>query len=309
MREALHRHLCDFDVLHIHAMFLWPGLAASRAAWEHQVPYVVSPRGMLVPELIARKSRMAKTAWIRLFDREMLRKAAAIHVTSQREAADLAFLGLKTQRIVRIPNGLDIPDFEDVATEARDDFVLYLGRLDPKKSVELLIEAMTQLPGVKLRIAGDGAPDYVRQLKALTERMGIEGRVTFLGHLDDKEKWQEYLRAAVFVLPSLSENFANAVLEAMAAGCPVVVTRGVGLAETIARERCGVLVERDPVAIATELRELIANRELREPLGRNGARVAREHFSWSQVADRMAEAYEDLIAATSPLRERLRPAR
>jgi len=299
MGKALDRNLDDFDLLHIHAMFLWPGMAASRAAWKHCIPYLVSPRGMLVPELIARKSRLAKTAWIRLFDRSMVRRASAIHVTSTLEASDLTAVGLDAKRVINIPNGIDVPDWSSDPPIERENFILFLGRLDPKKSVELLIKAVEQVPDAQLIIAGDGEPDYLQTLKSIVERSGMKDRITFLGHLDNAQKWQYYRRAGVFVLPSLSENFANTVLEAMAAGCPVVVTPGVGLADTVARHDCGGVVERDADSIAGAITELLGNAVLRKQLGTNGKALVEREFSWAVLADSYNSAYHSCLQSSN----------
>jgi glycosyltransferase involved in cell wall biosynthesis len=293
MAARLAKCVASFDLVHIHAMFLWPGLAASQAARQAGVPYVVSPRGMLVPELIARKSRLAKTAWLRLFDRRMLRDAAAVHVTSPVEAQDLQALGIATRRVLVIPNGIEV---RESATQAvvRQPHLLYLGRLDRKKGIEVLLLTMALLPGVPLVIGGSGEAAYTAELQRLASTLGLDGRVEFLGHLDDAAKWREYRRASLFVLPSLSENFANVVLEAMAAGCPALVSPGVGLAETVARHECGRVVEREPPAIAAAVRELLDQPELRARMGKNGMAAARS-FAWERVAGRMIDAYGELL--------------
>lgn len=292
MAARLADTVTDFDLVHIHAMFLWPGLAASRSARRAGVPYVVSPRGMLVPELIARKSRLAKTAWLRLFDRHMLREAAAVHVTSPVERDDMRSLGIETRRVLVIPNGIDVPAF--CATQSVSQLqLLYIGRLHPKKGVDVLLQAMALLPGVPLAIGGDGEAEYVAELKRLTRRLQLNDRVSFLGHLDDVAKWREYRQASLFALPSRSENFANVVLEAMAAGCPVLVSPAVGLADTVARQDCGRVVQRDPREIAVAVRELLDQPELRRRMGKNGQTAARA-FGWEHVACSMADSYREL---------------
>lgn len=295
MGRHLARTIASFDLLHIHAMFLWPGLAASRAAVANGVPYVVSPRGMLVRELIANKNRLAKTAWLQLFDRRMLRRAAAVHVTSRREAEDFRELRINARRMITVPNGIEAPDFEPTAAQ-RERVVLYLGRLDPKKGLELLLQAMARLPGVALNIAGDGDPEYVSELRAMVDALQLGDRVTFLGHLEERRKWQQYRQSAIFVLPSLSENFANTVLEAMIAGCPVVVTPAVGLAETVARSECGRVVAREPDKIATAVRELLARPDLSHAMGQRGMEAA-QAFNWSSVAGEMLINYRELVGS------------
>src|SRR5262245_53450356 len=94
MRRALRDDARAYDIVHLHSVFLWPTYAAARAARKAGVSYVVSPRGMLVPELIERKSGMLKRAWIRLFEKRTFAKAAAVHFTSQREHEDARLTGI-----------------------------------------------------------------------------------------------------------------------------------------------------------------------------------------------------------------------
>ena len=94
LRSALAADIARFDLVHLHAIYLWPTWAGARAARAARVPYVVSPRGMLVPELIRRKSRWVKSAWIALIDRANVEGAAAIHATSSVEARHLEFVRL-----------------------------------------------------------------------------------------------------------------------------------------------------------------------------------------------------------------------
>ena len=105
--QALQLQMRSFDIVHMHSVFLWPTWAAARAATRHGVPYVVAPRGMLVADLIRRKSRLLKTAWIRLIERGNLERAAAIHVTSRIEGDDLAAFNLRLPPVHIVPNGVD----------------------------------------------------------------------------------------------------------------------------------------------------------------------------------------------------------
>ena len=109
MRRALAASVGGFDVVHLHAVYLWPIWAGARAARAQGVPYVISPRGMLVPELMRRKSRWVKAAWIALIERTNLEAAAAIHTTSSVEAGHLSGFGWKLPPIATIPHGVDDP--------------------------------------------------------------------------------------------------------------------------------------------------------------------------------------------------------
>lgn len=298
MKYELHRQVNSFDVVHAHSVFLWPTWAAVRAARGMGVPYVMSPRGMLVKELIRRRSRWAKSAWISLIERRNLEGAAAVHVTSPGEAAELGAFGFRLKRVVEIPNGVDVPknesqpplrtndaDFDDERT------LLFLGRINWKKGLDRLIEAIALVPEAQLIVAGNDEERYTDKLKRLAAGAGVSGRVRFIGPAYGEDKWRLLQRARCFVLPSYSENFGNAVLEAMAAGCPVVVTPEVGIAETVARSGSGIVVKGEPVSLAAVLRQAIHDPAGREQMGAAGRRTAESEFGWPAIARKMTNAY------------------
>jgi len=107
--KALARMLPKFDLVHLHSVFLWPTWAAAVECRKHGVPYFVSPRGMMVKELVQRKSPLVKSAWIRLIERTNLEHAAAVHVTADIEAAELEKFGFSLPPVINIPNGVAKP--------------------------------------------------------------------------------------------------------------------------------------------------------------------------------------------------------
>jgi glycosyltransferase involved in cell wall biosynthesis len=295
MARALPDAVAAADIVHLHSVFLWPTLAAARAARSAGVPYVLSPRGMLVRELIERRSAWAKRAWIALFERRTVESAAAVHCTSDLEREELLALGLQPRATFVVPNGVELPDAP--ASPPRADTILYLGRINWKKGLERLIEAMREVPRGKLVIAGNDEEDLAPRLGALAAQLGVADRVAFSGYVEGAAK-QELLRsAAVTVLPSLSENFGNAVLEAMAHGCPVVVTRGVGLAEAVRAAGAGLVADPDPAALARSIRSYLEDPAARAMAGAAAAALARERYGWDRVAARMAEHYGSLRRA------------
>ena len=260
LKRWLRRTVADFDIVHLHSVFLWPTLVAARAAENVRVPYVLSPRGMLVPELVAGKSRLAKQAWIHCFERHTLSAASAVHLTSVIEREDLLRMGLEPQRAEVIPNGIDLPRrARDGDTTPPTRYLLFLGRISWKKGIDRLIRAMRSIPDAELRIAGGDDEGLAPQLKRLAESEGVDARVHFIGPVRGEEKDRVLAGADLLVLPSLSENFGNVVLEAMAHARPVVVTKEVGLAPVVERARCGVVVDGDPTRLATHITALLAD--------------------------------------------------
>ena len=281
MRRALH-DLRGFDVVHAHSVFLWPTFAAARAAARQRVPYVIAPRGMLVPELIARRSRSVKRAWIRLVERRSFARAAGIHFTSQREWDDARNVGMPLPAPFVVPNGIDLIPRPAVPRDSRT--VVFLGRINWKKGLERLIAATP--PDAKLIVAGNDEENLTPKLQALAR-----GRnVAFPGPVHGDAKWELLARAGVFALPSLSENFGNAVVEAMMMETPVVVSPEVGVAPDVASARAGI-VTTDFAAALTAV--------LRDPgnLGANGRALVAAKFTWPAVAAQMEEAYRCSIAS------------
>ena len=283
MRKAL-RSINEFDVVHLHSVFLWPTYAAARAAEKAGVPYVVSPRGMLVPELIDRKSRSVKRAWIRLFENRTLWRSSLVHFTSQQEESDAERTGVPIPRAAIIPNGVELPP--DRATN-RGDGLLFLGRINWKKGLDRLIEAMRLLPEARLTIAGNDEENYRDSLPHLEN-------VRFVGPVSGEAKDEMLRGAAALVLPSYSENFGNVVLEAMAVATPVVVTPEVGLAAEVERSGSGVVTPNEPPALAAALRALLGDPAKRAAMGRAGRAAVEARYSWERVAAKMEEAYAGL---------------
>ena len=278
MRRAL-RDVRAYDVVHTHAVYLWPGVAAARAARKAHVPYVISPRGMLVPELIAKKSRAMKTLWLRMLERRGFAHASAIHFTSQLEWEDAKRVGIPLPAPVVIPNGVDLPPRPNVAREDRT--LLFLGRVNWKKGLDRAISALPSLRA-RLIVAGNDEEHLTPRLRALASSVGAD--VEFVGPVYGEAKQELLARASLFVLMSDSENFGNAVLEALAMETPAVLSQGVGLAEEVVRAGAGV-IGLDSVSA------LLDDADARAEMGRRGRALVESRFAWPIVAQQMEAMY------------------
>lgn len=285
LRRALQATMKDFDLVHLHSVFLWPACAAASEARRARVPYLISPRGMLVPELIRERSRLVKMAWLRLVERRTFARAQGVHVTSQRELDDARRVGLPLPRPFVIPNGIDIVPRPAVAREERT--IVYFGRLSWKKRIDVLIDALQRISEARLVIAGNDEEGLTPKLAERARHAGVGARVTFLGAIDPDARWELLARATVLALPSLSENFGNVVLEAMMMETPVVLTPSVGLAPDVLSAHAGIVTE----DFGGSLRTLLDDPALRAELGRNGRALVESQFNWQTVAAQMEEAY------------------
>jgi glycosyltransferase involved in cell wall biosynthesis len=293
MRRALAGSVRDAGVVHCHSIYLWPTYAAARAATKAHVPYVISPRGMLVPELIRQKSRAVKTAWLRLIERRNFAEAAAIHFTSQREWDDARQVPVPLPSPFVIANGTELPPLS--AAKREEDLVVSIGRITWKKGLDRLIEAAALLPRARFVIAGNDEEALVPRLRALAAKTGVESRVAFRGALTPAERDELLARAAVFALPSHSENFGNVVLEALAAATPVVVTPEVGLADEVRLADCGLVANGAPADVAAALGRLLDDAALRKTMGARGRTLVEARFTWPRIAAEMEARYEGMV--------------
>jgi glycosyltransferase involved in cell wall biosynthesis len=297
LAAAARKEAARFDAIHLHSVFLWPTSAAARAAERAGVPYLLSPRGMLVPELIRSRGRWRKLAWLALAERRTLERAAALHATSPLEAADLARLGFPLPPAFVVPNGIAPEPWEgDLAALSPavralvegPPFLLFLGRLSWKKGLDRLIPGLAALPGTLLAVAGNDEEGIRPSLERLAHGSGVADRVRFLGPVHGTDKAALLHRGAALVLPSRSENFGNVVLESWAAGRPVAVTPEVGLAATVRETGAGIVVDED---LGTSLRDFLDNPVGLDAMGRLGVAAVRERFGWEPVAREMEDLY------------------
>jgi glycosyltransferase involved in cell wall biosynthesis len=308
MKRALRREVAGFDLVHLHSVFLWPTFAAARAAERAGVPWVLAPRGMLVGDLLRRRGRMRKRLWILLVERRTLARAAALHATSELEAREAAALGLSLPPVHVVPNGADAeppaalgstpePLSPAVGTALQlPNLLLFLGRVSWKKGLDRLVLALRHAPAANLAIAGNDEEGHLATIERLAAEAGVRRRVLALGPVHGADKAALLHAAAALVLPSYSENFGNVVLEAMAAGCPVVVTPEVGLAAAVRESGAGIVVDGEPALLGAALSELLADPARRQDMGRRGAAAVAARFSWSVVAASMESVYLGILA-------------
>jgi glycosyltransferase involved in cell wall biosynthesis len=302
MRERLRPLVERADVVHVHAVWEEIQHRAASEAWRAGVPTVITPHGMLDPWSLA-QGRVKKALYLSLRFRRHLKRAAAIHVTARQEYQDMKPLGLTAPAVVE-PLGVDLGEFRELPAKgwlrARlpgiggRPIVLFLSRIHPGKGVELLVPAMARAEtgGAVLVLAGPEDPAYGRTIRRLVGQHGLGDRVFFTGMLHGSERVSAYVDADLFVLPSFHENFGIVVAEALAAGCPVVVTESVNAKDYVRAGKVGEVVTTEVGPLAAAIQRWMTDEPLRrDAAGRAGA-FAVEHFDWSQIGRRWCGHYE-----------------
>ncbi|MBY6266403.1 glycosyltransferase family 4 protein (plasmid) [Azospirillum sp. 412522] len=278
------------------------GLPCGPAAWLvgrfTGTPYLISLRGGDVPGFlydgISLYHRVAGPVigWL-------WRRASAV-VANSEGLAELARRFAPDVDVSIVPNGVDADLFRPAKraepAESGRAVLLFVGRVVRQKGLDLVLQALPALPaGVTLRVVGDGPARPA--LEAQAQALGIADRVSFLGWLGRDDLPSAYAGADLFVFPSRDEGMPNAVLEAMAAGLPVMGTLIAGNRDLIVDGETGLMVEADDAAgLCRGLERLVKDPELRMRMGAQGRRRVLEHFSWRAVAS----AYRDLALGTAP---------
>jgi len=306
LRRALSRSAPNFDVIHIHSLFLYPQYAAFAVAKRFGIPYVVSLRGALDPYL-RRRGRVRKAITGAIWQDRMLAGAAALHLTSRRELELVSDIAPKVPRVV-ISNPVDWRDYEHlpdpkVFTERFLDgrsspIIMYFGRVSQKKGIHHLVSAFAKIapehPDAILAIVGPDDEGLTGELRSLSNELGISSRTKFVGQLSGQDKAAALASATVWVLPSATENFGIAVVEALAAGAPVIVSPGVNIAQELGEMGACIVCEPDASALAVQISALLRDPLRRSQLSKSG-RIAARQFSIDVVVPQLKMMYDSVV--------------
>ena len=304
LARACHDHIPEFDIVYVSSNWGFPFLPACRVARQSGVPYVVTPRTSFMRGTWKGK-RIKKGIYHYIFERTLINHASAIHYTTQLEVRESSWLRLLPPYFV-VPNPVSLDEFKHPPDRGKfrkkwgimpnDEIVLFLGRIEPRKGLDILLPAFSgvavHFPNAKLILAGPEEDEYRRVLQHMAEQLGIDDRIIFTEYLDSPERLEALRDADVFALTSYSENFGMAVVESMAAGTPVVVSDRVGVADVVEKTNAGLVTSLDIEDVVRSLKFLLQDREERVLCGKNGKAAAKQYFSPAQVARAMAVELE-----------------
>lgn len=298
-------HVQDYDVIHTNNRF---APLVSIAEWICRVkrkPFITTPHGMLETWALSYKAQ--KKRWYYNFlEQPSLQKASAIHVLTQAEAKQLQFLGFSQTAV--IPNGINPVDYEHLSAAEpffaqfpatrHKQIILFLGRIDPKKGLDLLITAFSeihrQFPNTYLVIAGPDSIGFGATIRTAIAEAGCCEAVTFTGMITGTTKKAALAAAHIFVAPSYSEGFSMSVLEGMVAGLPCILTTGCNFPEAAAAGVAHV-VPTNAAAIAQALQICLQDPQQAQMMGQNARCFILEHYTWNHAAQKLKQVYERIL--------------
>jgi len=293
--------LASVDVVHTQMPFVYPTQAAARLAIAQGRPLFYSQRGVFDPARL-RFRAWKKSLYLRMVERPIMRRATGLVALTEEEIASFRAFGLKTP-IHLVPNGIDVTRFRRQAQPASlagleiaedQQLILFLGRIHETKGADVLVDAFVRIaqehPNAVLVLAGNDEQGLLAALRAKIDAAGLGHRLRCPGLVTGELKLDLLARADVFVLPSVGEGLSMAILEALASGTPVVISRECNLA-VVERAAAGAVVNRTPEDFAAGISRFLSNPELLHDAGQRAFELARDEFGWPPILDRLESIY------------------
>lgn len=300
----LRQNLPSYDIVHTNTLFApLVSVAHWLCRWQH-IPYIVTPHGMLEPWALQYKSAK-KQLYYRWIEKIALSQASAIQTLAPSESENIQKLGFTHSYV--IPNGIHHYELANLAAPKlfyqafpetqNKHLILFLGRIDPKKGLDLLAPAFgkihQQFPDTHLVIAGPDHIGFLPTVQHYFEQANCREAVTFTGMLTGKLKSSALAAANIYIAPSYSEGFSMSILEGMAAGLPCIITKGCNFPEA---EQAGVakVVDMDSSAIALAMQECLSELEKAQEMGDRAREFILNHYTWDQVAAKLLKLYNSI---------------
>lgn len=286
----------DFDIYQAQGVWLYNTYALVDVARKLGKPYIITPRGMLYPQDIAKSKAWFKKMSLKFRLLKDLNCAACVHVTCEDEMRHCRDLGVISP-IAVVPNPVEIKEYPKA--KKNDVFRLgYLGRISRRKNVEGLIYAWSELgdkvKDAELLIIGGGDDEYMAFLKGEVARLHLNN-VRFTGFISGQEKEKALASLSVLAMPSEFENFGNVIVEGLVHGIPCIATTGAPWKDLI-DNKCGWWVEYTQAAITNAVKSALNTPAMElQRMGNRGTELMVEKYSIESVAQKMRDVYRWIL--------------
>jgi len=305
MYDYLKKNIQDYDIIHIHGIWHFGSLAPFLIP--HKAALVITIHGLLDKWAVAH-SKWKKDLVTALYQRRILGKADLIQINNTDEEEDvIRYLGHRPANMVIVPNGMKVSEYINLPEKGifrkkyniqpDQHLVLFMGRLNIKKGLDLLLPAFLEvcekLPDAMLILAG---PDdgYQAETEAFIKKHNLGNRVKLVGMLTDTIKKEALADADLFVLPSYSEGFSIAVLEAMTSKVPTLVSDRVGFGDYIRKYNASYLTPLTSAGVAEGFLKILQDKNYADELRNQAFRMVTENFDISVVANQLLEEYKKI---------------
>ena len=299
-RREIAKFLADerFELIQIQSVWEMPYHKVMVEARKLNIPYIVTPRGMLEPWSLSQKKWKKRLAWW-LYQRNDVQKSACVFTTAKMEAEHVSALGITTCKAV-IPNGIETVGYPCKSSiEGVKKQVLFLSRVHVKKGIELLFDAWkrihSEFAGWQLLVIGNGEAEYIHSLENRVENLGLKDCIKILPPVFGNDKIQIYQESALFCLPSYSENFGMAIAEAMSCGTPVITTTNCPW-NILNDTKTGWCIDLSVDNLENALREAMGmDANALYDMGQRASKLIYDNFDYRSVTRKTLRLYEWLL--------------
>ena len=303
MYRYLKKHIQEYDVIHMHGIWHFGSLAPFLLP--HHAILVVTIHGLLDKWAVAHSKWKKKLVTV-LYQKRLLGKADLIQINNTDEEQDvIQYLGYRPKNMVIVPNGMKISEYANLPEKglfrnkhkisSDQQLVLFMGRLNIKKGLDLLLPAFLKvhesLPNAVLILAG---PDdgYQAETEDFIKKNNLGHKIKLVGMLTDTLKKEALSDADLFVLPSYSEGFSIAVLEAMTSKVPTLVSDRVGFGDYIKKYNASYLTPLSADGVAAGLLKILQDQDYSKTLVNSAYSMVSENFDIKVVANQLLEEYK-----------------
>jgi glycosyltransferase involved in cell wall biosynthesis len=297
----------EFDLVHAHNHRSYQTETAFQIAKKQGKPFVISVHGSLLgyDHFLKGIAKLPYIAYDLLRGKSIIKRADAVIVNSKEEYKDAIRYGVKESRLHLLPVGIDVEGYSPLKKDESILKILFVGRISRNRNVEPIINSASvlkkrRIPCKFIIVGGEekssetSKTGYLNELKSLAKRMKVTDMVEFKGPKYDDELKKYYRTADIFVYTSLSENFGQTMLEAGAAGLPLICTK-VGIAPDLIQEgKNGFIVKGEPKEIAERIVSLL-DREKREAFGRISRDIVSKKYDWDRIIAEYLKIYKSLV--------------
>ncbi len=304
----LWNHVEEYDIVHIHTIFSPLISVACNICQIKGMPYVITPHGILEPWSLNYK-KGKKEIYYKLLDKNNLKKASALQAIASVEKSNLHSLDVNKE-LFYVPNGLNAEEFSslpsaDIFTEKFPEtkgktLILFLGRMNPKKGLDLLAPAFAKVkqkyPQLHLVVAGPDKIGFLPTVKKYFQQSNCIEDVTFTGMLTGEIKYAALSAAQIYIAPSYSEGFSMSILEGMASNCACVITTGCNFPE--AKEaNVAKVVDISVDNIVQSLLWCLDNPQESQNMAIEARKFILNNYTWQEIAKKLIDAYQKILVA------------
>ena len=299
MIKQVSKSISDFDIVHIHEYRNFQNNIVHHYSKKHNIPYIIEAHGSLSTN-IGRSN--FKKIYDNIFGKRILKNASRVIAITQDEAKQYKSIGLNQEKITIIPNGIEFSNYQNLPTKGffrknyqistDDKLIIYLGRLDETKGIDLLLKsfkkAILEIPNIKLAILGRDTP-YKNKLIKLIDQLNINEHVLFTGFFGMEEKISALVDSDLFVTPSYN-GFPHSFLESCACGTPIITTDTGDFLKWI-DGNVGLVTEYNENSLKDAIVGILNDDNLRKKFSDNCRKLIKKRFDWPIIIKELETAY------------------